>query len=263
MRYALGIEYDGAGFFGWQRQNHAPSVQQSIEKALTAVANHPVTAICAGRTDTGVHALGQVVHFDSPSERSERQWILGINSNLPETVRVLWIRTVDDSFHARFGAHSRSYRYSIMNRWVRPAIGVSYYGWCRQRLDTEQMHEASQLLSGKHDFSAFRSAGCSAQHAIREVTAISVTRQEQIVNIDITANAFLYHMVRNIVGSLIAVGRGEESLQWFADVFNSRDRKLAGVTADPAGLYFMSVRYDPKYNLPESPEPFPFIKDNL
>jgi len=258
MRYALGIEYDGAEFFGWQRQSHAPSIQQSVEKALAAVANHPVTVICAGRTDTGVHARGQVVHFDSPSERSERQWILGINSNLPDAVRVLWIRAVDDSFHARFAAFSRSYQYSIMNRWVRPAIGVSYYGWCRDILDATRMHEAAQVLSGRHDFSAFRSAGCSAQHAIREVTAISVSRQEDIVKIDITANAFLYHMVRNIVGSLIAGGQGEQSSQWFTEVFQGRDRKLAGVTAEAQGLCFMQVRYDPKYKLPETAEAFPF-----
>ena len=258
MRYALGIEYDGAEFFGWQRQSHAPSLQQSVEKALAVVANHPVTVICAGRTDTGVHARGQVVHFDSPSERSERQWILGINSNLPDAVRVLWIKAVDDSFHARFGAHSRSYQYSILNRWVRPAIGVAYYGWCRDALDAAKMHEAAQVLIGRHDFSAFRSAGCSAQHAIREVTALEVTRREDIVQIEITANAFLYHMVRNIVGSLIAVGNGEKSTRWFAGVFQGRDRKLAGVTAESRGLCFMNVRYDPKYKLPEHAEAFPF-----
>ena len=260
MRYAVGIEYDGAGFFGWQRQSHAPSVQQCVEDALSAVANHPVSVTCAGRTDTGVHARGQVVHFDSSSERSERQWILGINSSLPDTVRVLWVRPVDNSFHARFGAFSRTYRYSILNRWVRPAIGVSYYGWCRAELDSGRMHEAAQVLSGKHDFSAFRSAGCSAQHAIREVTAIAVTRQGNIVRIDITANAFLYHMVRNIVGSLIEVGKGENSIEWFTGVINGRDRKLAGVTAESRGLCFMNVRYDQKYALPENAESFPFAK---
>lgn len=263
MRYALGIEYDGAAFCGWQRQSHAASVQQSVEKALGVVANHPLTVICAGRTDSGVHARGQVVHFDSPAERSDRQWILGINSNLPDAVRVLWVRAVDDSFHARFGAYSRNYQYRILNRWVRPAIGVSYLGWCRDRLNEEQMHQAAQVLKGKHDFSAFRSAGCSAQHAIREVTDISVTRQDDIVSFNITANAFLYHMVRNIVGSLIAVGQGDKSMQWFADVFNGQDRKLAGVTAESQGLCFMRVRYDSKYNLPEQLEPFPFANGNL
>lgn len=252
MRYALGIEYDGAGFCGWQRQHHSPSVQQSLEKALETVADHPVTVICAGRTDTGVHARGQVAHFDSPSLRTDRQWVLGVNSNLPDTVRVLWVREVDDSFHARFGAYSRRYRYSIANRWVRPAIGVDYYGWCREALDEKRMHEAAQVLQGRHDFSAFRSTGCSAQHPVREVTSISVSRADDIVSIDISANAFLYHMVRNIVGSLIPVGTGEKSVDWFTKVFLGRDRTLAGVTAEPQGLCFMNVRYDPRYALPDS-----------
>lgn len=258
MRYALGLEYDGAEFFGWQRQSNTATVQQSVETALGAVANHPVTVICAGRTDTGVHARGQVVHFDSPSQRSARQWMLGINSNLPDAVRSVWIREVDDSFHARFGAYSRSYRYSIMNRWVRPAIGAAFYGWCRAPLDEQQMHTAAQALAGKQDFSAFRSAGCSAQHATREVTEISVQRREDLVIIDITANAFLYHMVRNIVGSLVAVGVGEKSVQWFREVLQGRDRKLAGVTAESQGLCFMNVRYDRKYDLPGQAEAFPF-----
>lgn len=254
MRYALGVEYDGAGFCGWQRQSQHPSVQLNLEKAVSVVADHPVTVICAGRTDSGVHARGQVVHFDSPSNRSERQWVLGINSNLPDSVCVLWVRAVDESFHARFGALSRSYRYTILNRRVRPAIGASYYGWCRETLDAGLMHDTAQVLCGKHDFSAFRSSGCSAQHAIRDVTAIDITRQGQIIQIDITANAFLYHMVRNIVGSLIPVGKGEKSRQWFEEVFQSRDRKLAGVTAEPQGLCFTNVRYDPKYDLPVNVE---------
>jgi tRNA pseudouridine38-40 synthase len=263
MRFALGVEYDGTEFFGWQRQSHAPSVQERLETALSVVANHSVTAICAGRTDTGVHARGQVVHFDSSSVRSDRQWILGINSNLPNAVRALWIRVVDDSFHARFGAFSRSYQYRIANRWVAPAIGYSHYAWCRNALDAQLMHEAAQILTGKHDFSAFRSAGCSAQHAIREVTAIGVSRHNDVVTIDITANAFLYHMVRNIAGSLIAVGKGEKSIHWFAEVFKTRDRTLAGVTAPAEGLCFMRVRYDPKYQLPEHPEPFPFAGERV
>ena len=261
MRYALGLEYDGSGFSGWQRQSHSASVQQCVESSLAMVANHPVTVICAGRTDTGVHARGQVVHFDTTSERSDRQWMLGINSNLPDAVRSVWIRRVDDNFHARFGAYSRSYRYSIMNRWVKPAIGTNYYGWCRDFLDEQRMHEAAMTLVGSHDFSAFRSSGCSAQHATREVTAINVGRQEDIVSIDIAANAFLYHMVRNIVGSLMAVGSGEKPVQWFIDVFQGRDRKLAGVTAESQGLCFMKVRYDPKYNLPVEPAAFPFAVD--
>jgi len=258
MRYALGLEYDGAGFLGWQRQRNTSTVQESVEKALGVVANHPVTVICAGRTDTGVHARGQVVHFDSTSERTARQWMLGVNSNLPDAVRSVWIREVDDSFHARFGAYSRSYRYTIMNRWVRPAIGTAYYGWCRDPLDEQRMNTAAQALAGRHDFSAFRSAGCSAQHATREVTDISVERQKDLVIIDITANAFLYHMVRNIVGSLVTVGRGERPVNWFHEVFEGRDRKAAGVTAESQGLCFMHVRYDRKYALPEQEVAFPF-----
>jgi tRNA pseudouridine38-40 synthase len=263
MRYAFGIEYDGSGFCGWQRQSHSPSVQLSVERALSAVADHPVTVTCAGRTDTGVHARGQVAHFDTASSRTDRQWMLGLNSNLPDSIRVLWIRQVDDSFHARFAAHSRSYQYLIMNRWVRPAIGVSYYGWCRQELKHGDMHEAAQVLLGTHDFSAFRSAGCSSQHAIREITAISVTRQKDIVTVDITANAFLYHMVRNIVGGLLKVGRADKPQEWLASVLEGRDRKHAGVTAESQGLYFMSVRYDRKYNMPEVPESFPFANRHV
>ena len=261
MRYALGIEYDGAGFFGWQRQDHAPSVQSVMEQAVATVADHPAKVVAAGRTDTGVHALGQVAHFDSDARRSERQWILGINSNLPDAVRVLWARAVDDDFHARFGAFSRSYRYRIMNRWIRPAVGASQFCWCRDPLDEQRMHDAAQVLLGKHDFSAFRSAGCSAQHAVREVTDIGVTRKGAVVDIDITANAFLYHMVRNIAGSLMAVGSGEHSMDWFAGIFAGRDRNEAGVTADARGLYFMNVRYDPRYGLPDNAEPFPAADD--
>ena len=252
MRYALGLEYDGTEFCGWQRQSNSASVQQSVEEALGSVANHVVKVTCAGRTDTGVHARCQVIHFDSPSKRSRRQWLLGINANLPVAIRGLWVCRVADDFHARFGAYSRAYRYKILNRPVSPAIGYSNLGWCRDVLDTEKMHLAAQALVGKHDFSAFRSAGCSAQHAIREVTALDVSRQTDIVVFEITANAFLYHMVRNIVGSLTQVGRGAESVDWIAELLQSRDRRLAGVTAEPQGLCFTRVRYDPKYKLPES-----------
>ena len=258
MRYAIGLEYDGSEYSGWQRQSHSPSVQTEVERSLTHVANHEVTVICAGRTDTGVHARGQVVHFDTTSERSERQWMLGINSHLPDSIRALWMRAVDDDFHARFGAFSRSYQYSIMNRWVRPAIASRYYGWCRELLDEGLMHKAAQVLVGTHDFSAFRSSGCSAHHAVREISNICVQRNEDIITIDISANAFLYHMVRNIVGSLIAVGVEEKSTDWFEQIFKTGDRKLAGVMAESNGLCFMSVRYDPKYKLPQSPVAFPF-----
>jgi tRNA pseudouridine38-40 synthase len=257
MRYALGLEYDGTAFSGWQRQLETPTVQLSVEKAITRVANHPVTVHCAGRTDTGVHARGQVAHFDTDSNRSDRQWVLGINSHLPGSISALWARQVDEDFHARFGAYSRSYRYTILNRWVRPAIGESFYSWCRYSLDAPLMNDAAQYLLGEHDFSAFRSAGCSAQHALREVKAISVERLQDKVIIDITANAFLYHMVRNIVGSLINVGRRENTVEWFAEVLQKKDRKLAGATADSQGLCFLNVRYDAKYELPDQADDFP------
>lgn len=258
MRYALALEYDGSGYCGWQRQINSPSVQAQVERSLAEVANHEVAVICAGRTDTGVHARGQVVHFDTSSVRTDRQWMLGINSHLPDDIRAVWIKSVDEDFHARFGAYSRSYQYRIMNRWVRPAIAVKYYGWCRQPLEEQRMHDAAQCLLGRHDFSAFQSAGCSAQHAIREISNITVRRDGDIISVDISANAFLYHMVRNITGTLIAVGLGEKSADWLKQVFQGGDRKLAGVMAESNGLCFMSVRYDPKYNLPEAPEAFPF-----
>ena len=258
MRYAMCVEYDGSEFAGWQRQTHSPSVQTEVERSLSRVANHQITVICAGRTDTGIHARGQVVHFDTGSERSDRQWMLGINSHLPASIRVVWIKAVEDDFHARFGAFSRSYQYRIMNRWVRPAIGHQYYGWCREWLDDKQMHEATRPLLGQHDFSAFQSAGCSAHHAVREISEIAVRRQDDVVLVDITANAFLYHMVRNIVGSLISVGLGEKPSGWIKEVLEGRDRKLAGVMAESNGLCFMGVRYDPKYNLPATPAAFPF-----
>ena len=257
MRYALGLEYDGSEFFGWQRQHREASVQLCVEEAVGKVADHAVTVICAGRTGPGVHARGQVAHFDDHATRSGRQWVLGINSNLPAAVSVLWVRAVDDNFHARFSAFSRSYRYTILNRWVRPAIGRRTIGWCRRPLDAERMHKAARVLLGEHDFSAFRSAGCSANHPVREVTDIAVNRREDQVVIDISANAYLYHMVRNIVGSLIAVGTGDQSVAWFADVLAGKDRTRAGVTAEARGLCFTGVRYDPSYGLPRFASAFP------
>ena len=177
MRYAAGVEYDGKAFYGWQTQRQEPTVQAELERALGQVADHPVRVICAGRTDTGVHGLNQVVHFDSEAQRSTRSWLLGVNSHLPATVCVRWLQGVDESFHARFSALGRQYRYRILNRWVRPAIDHGKVSWIRHPLDAGAMHEAAQLLLGEHDFSAFRSAGCSANHPVRELQAISVQRE--------------------------------------------------------------------------------------
>jgi tRNA pseudouridine38-40 synthase len=259
MRYALGVEYDGSRFYGWQTQRETPTVQATLEASLSQVANHPVSVVCAGRTDTGVHARCQVVHFDSEAERSDRSWVLGINSNLPKSVAVLWIRPVSDDFHARFSALARTYQYVILNRWVRPAIENRLVSWERRPLDEALMHDAAQALLGEHDFSAFRSSGCKANHPVREVQSIRVRRVRDQVEIDVTANGFLYHMVRNIAGSLIPVGRGEQPVAWIAQLLAGRDRRLAGVTASPDGLYFRNVRYPAKFSLPGNDEAFPEV----
>src|SRR5579885_229487 len=202
MRIALGIEYDGTDFFGWQRLSHGPSIQAEVESALSFVADHRVEVICAGRTDAGVHACCQVIHFDSHARRDERAWTLGANSRLPGGISVLWARQVREDFHARFSARARRYRYVILNRAVRPALQARYVSWERRPLDAHAMHVAAQSLVGEHDFSAFRALACQATHARRELLAISVRREDDHVTLDIEANAFLHHMVRNIAGSL-------------------------------------------------------------
>jgi tRNA pseudouridine38-40 synthase len=253
----MGIEYEGSGFFGWQVQRQEPTVQACLEAALAKVADHAVQAICCGRTDTGVHALCQVAHFDTQAQRSERSWILGVNSYLPRGISLLWLRQVDDDFHARFSACARTYRYRIMNRWVRPALAAKHFAWCHQPLDAELMHNAAQALHGEHDFSAFRAASCQARHAVREILDISVVRIENEIRIEVTANGFLYHMVRNIAGSLMAIGRGEKPVTWIRELLLGRDRNLAAATAAAEGLYFVAARYPDQYRLPQAGIDFP------
>jgi tRNA pseudouridine38-40 synthase len=257
MRYAMGLEYDGSAFFGWQVQAEEPTIQGSVEDALTRVADEKIQVVCCGRTDTGVHALCQVVHFETGVERSERQWILGVNRYVPPGISVLWLRTVDEDFHARFSAVSRTYRYHILNRWVRPALDIQRRSWCRKPLDAELMQEAAQLLLGKHDFSSFRAAHCQAQHAVREIQQIDVQRKGNEVQLEVSANGFLYHMVRNIAGSLIAVGLGDRPVDWLGDVLEKCDRKLAAATAAPHGLYFVGARYPEQFQLPSGAIDFP------
>ncbi len=251
MRIALGIEYDGTDFMGWQRLSHGPSVQASVERALSTVADTPIRVTCAGRTDAGVHARCQVVHFDTGVERPLRGWILGTCANLPDSIAVLWAQPVADDFHARHSARGRRYRYSILNRAVRPALDARYVTWERQPLDVQDMHAASQVLVGEHDFSAFRAIACQARHARREVRRISVTRDAERVQVDIEANAFLHHMVRNIVGSLLLVGRGEQTRDWIAELLAGRDRDQAGPTAPASGLSFLGPRYAADWGLPD------------
>jgi tRNA pseudouridine38-40 synthase len=251
MRIALGIEYDGTAYNGWQRQNSGIGIQQCVEEALAAVANHEVEVTCAGRTDTGVHATGQVVHFDTPSVRDDRGWLLGANSNLPDDISVMWARQVDDDFHARFSATSRNYRYRILNRLQRSALHRHRAWWVYQPLDAGRMHEAAQQLLGEHDFSTFRAAGCRATTARREITRLTVERTGDWLTLEISANAFLQHMVRNITGALVAVGEGERTIQWIAEILASRDRRRGGIAAPPHGLTLMSVDYPQAAGIPQ------------
>jgi len=259
MRYALGIEYNGTGFSGWQFQHAERTAQETLEQALSKVAAHPVKTICAGRTDAGVHASGQVVHFDSDAPRSLRAWVLGANSNLPRDLSVLWAEAVPEDFHARFSAEARSYRYVILNRWVRPAIQSGQVTWHHHPLDAVRMHTAGQYLLGEHDFSAFRAQACQAHSPIRRMERIAVTRHGDYVVLEVTANAFLHHMVRNIAGTLMRIGSGEYPEAWIAEVLAGRDCKQAGVTAPPDGLCLMAVRYPGHYRLPAAPPPAVFF----
>ena len=257
-RYALGVEYDGSRYLGWQRLGLAgPTLQQTLEDALSGVADASVSTICAGRTDAGVHARCQVVHFDSNADRSPRAWMLGTTSRLPRDMAIRWCVPVSDDFSARFSARARRYRYRIMNRSVRPALGHAYLTWERRLLDAEVMHRAAQALLGERDFGAFRSAQCQANHARRELQEIEVTRSGDIVSIEVQANAFLHHMVRNIVGALSMVGCGERPVDWIAELLASRDRRLAGPTAAAAGLTFLNPLYDAAWGLPAEASPGP------
>ncbi|MGH8085889.1 MAG: tRNA pseudouridine(38-40) synthase TruA [Lysobacter sp.] len=261
-RYALGIEYDGSEFSGWQRLNkrgtperrHEPTVQAAVEEALSFVAGGPVDVVCAGRTDAGVHASAQVVHFDGPAGRDPRGWVLGVSSRLPKSVCVRWCVPVADDFHARFSARARRYRYSILNRPVRPALQRQYLSWERRPLDAGAMHRAAQALVGDHDFSAFRTVHCQAPHARRQLHEISVVRDGELVAVEVQANAFLHHMVRNIVGSLLLVGRGEQREPWLGELLAGRDRAVAGPTASSAGLVFLGPRYPAQWGLPREVE---------
>ncbi len=249
-RYALGIEYDGSRYAGWQWQPNVSSVQAALQAALGRVADHPVEVTCGGRTDAGVHARGQVVHFDSPAVRAERGWALGANTHLPRDMAVLWVARVDADFNARYSALARRYRYLIVNRNCRPGLDHDRVCWIHQPLDEVAMHAAGQVLVGEHDFSAFRAAECQANSPIRRVARLTVARQGEWVWIDIEANAFLHHMVRNIAGTLIEVGRARQPGTWVEQVLKSRDRGAAGFTAPAAGLTLQEIRYPERFGLP-------------
>ncbi|MCG7956509.1 MAG: tRNA pseudouridine(38-40) synthase TruA [Candidatus Thiodiazotropha endolucinida] len=249
MRVALGVEYDGTAFHGWQFQGDVRSVQESLQIALSKVADHEVTVHCAGRTDTGVHATGQIVHFDTPSVRTERSWVLGTNVNLPADVSVCWAKPMPEDFHARFSAIGRHYRYQILNRTYRSALWRDRAVWIHKPLDEQAMHRAAQSLVGTHDFSSYRALGCQAKHPVRTVHSLSVSRQGEMLSIEVHANAFLHHMVRNIAGVLIAIGKGEQSESWADEILALRDRTLGGVTAPPQGLCLTQVDYPEEFAL--------------
>lgn len=251
-RLAVGIEYDGTRYAGWQHQPVLPTVQDCIQKALSAVADHPVTVAAAGRTDAGVHACAQVAHFDTRAERPVRGWVLGANSHLPPDIAINWAMEVEPSFHARYTAQGRSYRYCMLRRATRPAILRDRVCWTRATLNVEAMHEAAQHLVGEHDFSSFRAVECQSTTALRHVDAISVRGEGPLVVIEISANSYLHHMVRNIAGTLMQVGAGERPPAWVAEILAARDRSRAGITAPACGLYLWRVRYPPSLQIPEA-----------
>ncbi len=257
-RMVATIEYDGSRFFGWQRQIDGPTVQAELENALSSVANESINATAAGRTDTGVHACGQVIHFDSTHARSDDNWLRGTNTKLPQGIAVLGVSEIDSGFNARYSALSRSYRYVIFNRRIRPTYLYEYVTWDYRPLNLSRMQNAAQTLLGKHDFNAFRASSCQAKSAVREITSIRVGGSGSWIWIDISANGFLHHMVRNIVGVLMTIGAGERPAQWVKTVLESRDRTRGGKTAPAQGLYLTRVTYPSHYHIPEPSVPCRF-----
>ena len=249
-RVAAIVEYDGTEYAGWQSQEHSPSIQDAVQSALSFVAGHSVVAICAGRTDSGVHAAGQVVHFDTDAGRTPRAWVLGANTRLPPAVALQWAAEVTFGFHARHAAVRRIYRYCILNRSARSALMRTRAAWIHRPLDAEAMHAAAQALIGEHDFSAFRSTQCQSKTSVRRLERIDVRRDGDYVWLEIRANAYLHHMVRNIVGTLIAVQQAADPVAAMARVLEGRDRRLAGATAPAAGLYLWQAEYPPVYGIP-------------
>ena len=250
-RIALGIEYDGSEFCGWQTQPSACAVQDAVERALTEIAGHPVATICAGRTDAGVHALAQVVHFDTDAVRPQAAWVRGVNALLPDAVAVSWMQPVGADFHARYGALERRYRYLLLDQPLRPALNRNHVGWIHQALDVGSMRVAAVHLLGEHDFSAFRSSECQAKSPLRELRRLRIERCGDYVVFELAANAFLHHMVRNIVGSLSYVGAGRQPPQWLQEVLAARDRARAAPTISAAGLYLAEVSYESRFELPQ------------
>jgi tRNA pseudouridine38-40 synthase len=250
VKIALGLEYDGSGFCGWQSQSAGCGIQDALEHALAEIAGEPIRVHAAGRTDTGVHALAQVVHFETAAVRPESAWVRGCNAFLPDSVSVLWACQVADDFHARFSAQGRHYRYLLLNHPVRPGLFAGKMGWFHTPLNLDLMREGANYLLGEHDFSAFRASGCQAKSPVRHLRRLTLERQGDMLIFDLSANGFLHHMVRNIVGCLVYVGKGKYPPAWIAELLQHADRTRSAPTFSPDGLYFSGAEYDPKWNLP-------------
>ena len=251
MRIALGVEYDGRPFYGWQSQADGHTVQDTLQCALNQIAGEKNSVIAAGRTDTGVHALEQVVHFDTQAERPLTAWVRGVNALLPDSIAVRWAHPVPDEFHARFSAHGRSYRYLLINRPVRSAIHAGKAGWFHAPLDVAAMQAAAQCLLGEHDFSAFRASECQAKSPVKRLQQLDIRRAGEMLIFDLGADAFLHHMVRNIVGCLVYVGKGKHPPEWMKAILESRNRAMAAPTFAPDGLYLRRIQYEAKWGLPQ------------
>lgn len=252
MRIALGVEYNGSQFYGWQRQLNPNTVQQYLEQAISKVADSPIKLIAAGRTDTGVHATEQVIHFDCENARELKAWVRGVNRYLPNSVSVMWAKAVADEFHARYSARSRRYRYIVYNSAARPALLDNLVTWEYGDLDLQKMQHAANHLLGTNDFSSYRAVACQANSPIRTVHEITLTKHNEYILMDIHANAFLHHMVRNIMGVLMTIGRDEKSQDWSLEVLEKCDRTCGGITAPAAGLYLVKVTYDECHGLDEN-----------
>lgn len=256
-KFALAIEYDGSRYSGWQRQHHSDSVQERIEIALSRVADESIVLVASGRTDAGVHAFAQCAHFETEKVREPKAWVLGVNANLPADIAIRSVTEVADDFHARYSTTERCYRYLIINCKSRSALMHQRAAVYHQSLDEQRMAQAAQQLVGEHDFTSFRAAGCQAKHAVREIMSVNVQRYGDQIQVEVIGNAFLHNMIRIIIGSLLRVGCGKESVNWLGKVLQARDRKLAGVTAVPEGLYYMGPTYPEKYAIPHWAESLP------
>jgi len=256
-RRVVALEYDGRGYCGFQSQPARCAVQDALERALAAIAGSPVRVTAAGRTDAGVHATSQIVHFDAPVERPLTAWVRGVNAHLPASAAVLWCASVPADFHARFSAIARHYAYVLQNRRERPGLGQGRVGWHHAPLDADAMHGAAQQLVGTHDFTSFRAAGCQARSPVKTLSRLSVSRAGDVIRVDVTADAFLHHMIRNIVGALVDVGAGKRPRGWIAELLHATDRTRGAPTFAPDGLYFTGADYDARFALPSTRRDLP------